>query len=187
MSCKEAKLIKRKVENFISKDIAQLFDDYAYLISSRDAIAVDTEEGESFVTKYEPGCGFCIDIRGNDEPLAKAMLKLCHKRMEEITAQKLEIVRSFYRIYGNGSYLKPHIDSDELEYSVTINMGSRGPEGYCWPIYIEELDGEREDILLYPTDALIYNGSKLRHGREKFLGVYQTQLFLHYKEVKKDV
>ena len=38
MSCKEAKLIKRKVENFISKDVAQLFDDYAYLISSRDAI-----------------------------------------------------------------------------------------------------------------------------------------------------
>ena len=125
-------------------------------------------------------------IQGNNEPLARAMLKLCHKRMEEIIGKKLKAVRSFYRIYAEDSYLKPHIDDGELEYSVTINMGSKGPEGYCWPIYIEDLDGEREDILLYPTDALVYNGSKLRHGREKFLGLYQTQLFLHYKEVKKD-
>ena len=180
MSCKEAKLIKRKVENFISKDIAQLFDDYAYLLANRDVLTTPGKKG--IVTKYEECCGHCIDIRGNDEPLAKAMLKLCHKRMEEITAQKLEIVRSYYRIYAEGCYLTPHMDDEELEYSVTINMGSKGPEGYCWPIYIEEVDGEREDILLYPTDALIYNGSKLRHGREKFLGVYQTQLFLHYKE-----
>lgn len=180
MSCKEAKLIKRKVENFISKDIAQLFDDYAYLIAHRDVIF--SPGGRGIITKHEDFCGHCIDIQGTNEPLAKAMLKLCHKRMEEITGQKLERIRSFYRIYAEGSYLKPHMDDEELEYSVTINMGSKGPEGYCWPIYIEELDGERENILLYPTDALIYNGSKLRHGREKFLGLYQTQLFLHYKE-----
>ena len=180
MSCKEAKLIKRKVENFISKDIAQLFDDYAYLIAYKDAIF--SPGGRGIITKHEDFCGHCIDIQGTNEPMAKAMLKLCHKRMEEITGQKLERIRSFYRIYAEGSYLKPHMDDEELEYSVTINMGSKGPAGYCWPIYIEELDGEREDILLYPTDALIYNGSKLRHGREEFLGLYQTQLFLHYKE-----
>jgi hypothetical protein len=180
MSCKEAKLIKRKIENFVSEEIAKLFDDYAYLVAYKDSI--ESPGGKGYITKHEDCCGHCIDIQGNNEPLAKAMLNLCHKKMEEITAQKLEKVRSFYRIYTEGSYLKPHIDDKELEYSVTLNMGSKGPEGYCWPIYIEDLDGKREDILLHPTDALVYNGSRIRHGRDKFIGLYQTQLFLHYKE-----
>jgi hypothetical protein len=181
MSCKEAKLIKKKVENFISPELAEIFDTYAYVLSEKDKIEIETINGPNeFVTKYEPGIGFCVDIRANDS-LGGAYLKFCHKKMEKITECKLIPFRSFYRIYGTGCVLPPHIDSEDLQYSATINMGTNGPKDYCWPIYVEE-DGERESILLHPGDALIYSGSRIRHGRDKFIGLYQTQLFLHYKE-----
>ena len=182
MSCKEAKLIKKKVENFISPELAEIFDTYAYNVALREKIEVPILHGENeFVTKHEPGVGFCIDIKPND-CLGGAYLKLCHKRMEKITDCKLEPFSCFYRIYGPDCKLPPHLDTDDLQYSATINMGTKGPKDYCWPIYIEEIDKERENILLHPGDALIYSGSRIRHGRDKFLGLYQTQLFLHYKE-----
>jgi hypothetical protein len=178
MSCKEAKLIKRKVENFISPEMAEIFDTYAYNVAFRDKISAPG--GNEFVTKHEPGIGLCIDIRG-DDCLGTAYLSLCQKRMEKITDCKLQPFRSFYRIYGPDCKLPPHIDSEDLQYSATINMGTKGPKDYCWPIYVGEGE-ERENILLHPGDALVYSGSRIRHGRDKFLGVYQTQLFLHYKE-----
>jgi hypothetical protein len=39
-------------------------------------------------------------------------------------------------------------------------------------------------ILFRAGDALIYQGAKEEHSRPVFKGSWQSQLFLHYKEVE---
>ena len=51
------------------------------------------------------------------------------------------------------------------------------------------LETEKKEILqinLNPGDMLIYNGVKLRHWREEFLGLNHAQVFLHYNDTQGD-
>ena len=70
-----------------------------------------------------------------------------------------------------------HTDNPNYEWSATLCMGYQAPES--WPLYIE-----KEPFYLEAGDCLIYQGAKYFHGRKPFKGSWQSQVFLHYKEVK---
>jgi len=50
-------------------------------------------------------------------------------------------------------------------------------------MFIETKEGKKLPIPLKPGDLLIYRGDIVDHWRDEFLGVNQTQVFLHYNEV----
>jgi len=86
----------------------------------------------------------------------------------------------YARLYLPGEVLKPHIDRESCEISATMTLGYHGPD--VWPIYMgnhsEDTKGNKINIGI--GDMLMYRGTELRHWREKFQGVWQTQLFFHF-------
>ena len=162
------------IKKFFSTEVLDIFHEYSSLVARTDALYCKTED--KWTTKFEPGIGHCIDIRARDR-FAESLLKISMPKISEIVGKKLETVASFYRIYGPDCKLPMHTDSPEYEWSATICMGYDAPD--CWPIYVEE-----DAIHLEPGECLIYQGAEKSHGRPVFKGSWQTQLFLHYKEVK---
>ena len=162
------------IKKFFLPEVLALFHEYSSLVARADALYCKTED--TWTTKFEPGIGHCIDIRAGDR-LADSLLKISLPKISELVGKKLETVASFYRIYGTECKLPMHIDDPNYEWSATIAMGYHAPE--CWPIYVE-----KEAFYLEPGDCLLYQGAKHPHGRDVFKGSWQTQLFLHYREVK---
>ena len=162
------------IRNFLSKDVLDLFFHYSYMLAKKDNVY--NQAATEWSTKYEPTVGHCIDIRGNDM-LANAILVNYLPTISEHLKIELHPVSSFYRIYGHECELPMHKDNPEYEWSATICMGYEATE--CWPLYIK-----KEPWYLEPGECLLYQGAKDLHGRKKFNGSWQSQLFLHYKEVK---
>ena len=162
------------IRNFFSPDICTLFHQYSVSLAKKDSVFSLVENKWS--TKFEPGIGHCIDIRHGDI-LAEVLLNLSLPKIVEHLKVNLEPVTSYYRVYGEHCKLPMHTDKDNYEWSATICMSYEAPE--CWPIYVGE-----DAVYLEPGDCLLYQGAKEEHGRPVFKGSWQTQLFLHYKELK---
>ena len=162
------------IKDFYSPDVLAMFHKYSLSLAKRDSVYSETDK--TWSTKFEPGIGHCIDIRGGDL-LADALLELSLPKIVNHLKLKLEPVASYYRIYGPDCRLPMHTDRPDYEWSATVCMGYDAPE--CWPMYVEN-----DPIYLEPGDCLLYQGAKEKHGRGVFKGSWQAQLFLHYKEVK---
>lgn len=113
-----------------------------------------------------------------NDPLMQVLhLKHWHK-IEELTGIKLIPTYCYLRDYRHDAILEIHSDRPSCEYSATINLGYDADE--FWPLYINDLKGNKHTVILEPGDALLYKGIELEHWRDKFDGVKCTQLFLHY-------
>lgn len=83
---------------------------------------------------------------------------------------------SYSRVYKNGDVLKRHTDRDACEISLTIHLNSDEK----WEIFLEDLTGKIQSIILNPGDALMYSGCTVPHWREEYVGNLYSQVFLHY-------
>jgi hypothetical protein len=108
---------------------------------------------------------------------------LCEKTnsVSQIVGETVLPTYSYARIYQKGNTLDPHVDKEECEISLTINLDC----DKVWPIWIETPDNQNKknksvEVLLNPGDALIFLGMTATHWREKFTGEYCNQVFLHY-------
>ena len=109
----------------------------------------------------------------------EGMSTLSHPKMEKITGLELLPTYTYFRFYRPGDILKPHIDRDACEFSVSICLGwDYKGDDYSWPIYI---NGTR--VVLEIGDAAIYKGIDIEHWRDEFIakeGSWHAQAFLHY-------
>lgn len=98
---------------------------------------------------------------------------------EEASGKKLLPTYSYARIYAPNDELKIHTDRPACEISATITLGFEGKQ---WPIYMgDNPDGSNgHEIIMNVGDAVLYKGMDKYHWRNKFEGVWQTQVFLHY-------
>lgn len=103
---------------------------------------------------------------------------LCEKTPEisELIGETVLPTYTYARVYANGAVLKPHVDRKACEISLTVNLDCDIP----WDICIETTTGEKRSITLNPGDAMIYLGCSAVHWRDKFEGVFCSQVFLHY-------
>lgn len=103
---------------------------------------------------------------------------LCEKTpdVSKIIGDTVLPTYSYARIYRKDNILLSHVDREECEISLTINLDCDIP----WNILIENPKGEEKSITLNPGDAMVYLGRFAKHWREKFEGNYCTQVFLHY-------
>ena len=97
--------------------------------------------------------------------------------MREYTGVDLVPTYSYLRVYKNGDILKPHIDKEACEYSVSITLKREGKDD-IWPLCLET--DKKYKVLLEEGDGLVYKGIENSHWRDRFEGERLAQVFLHY-------
>ena len=159
-------IVKKK---FIKKNVADL----AALYSFYTFLSKVSYEG------FEQQVPLSYSV--HTDPLIESLSTISHPKMEKITGLELLPTYTYFRLYMPGDILKPHIDREACEISVTICLGwdYKGvANDYRWPIYIE---GTRVDLDI--GDAAIYKGLDVEHWRDEFIAEedsWHAQAFLHY-------
>merc|ERR1712080_797587 len=90
---------------------------------------------------------------------------------------------SFYGIreYYYGNNLRCHVDRTKTHVVSAILNVCQDNLGEEWPLEIVDLAGRRQRVSMKPGDLLLYESSKVIHGRPRvFRGDRFCNLFLHY-------
>ena len=114
------------------------------------------------------------------DPMFETILLKVMPTVEKIAGKKIYPTYSFVRLYETDNVMKAHKDRPECEYSITLNLG-----GDVWPFKLVDLNKKEKSYELSPGDAIIYQGTKVYHWRDKFKGRYCGQAFLHYSSKEK--
>jgi prolyl 4-hydroxylase len=84
------------------------------------------------------------------------------------------------RCYQRGTYLHNHVDRQPHFVSATICVDHALDSP--WPLHIESIDGEVSQINLEPGEFVLYEGTRLVHGRPYPLdGDFYAGIFVHYR------
>lgn len=149
---------------------------------------ITKEEAKSLYDKFKDDIKNypTLFIEGDDQcPLSKAIYN--YRWFLDLLANKCSFVSelieepvlptyTYARLYSENEILAPHSDRPSCEISVTLNLG-----GDCdWPIYIKNPEGEAQEVILKPGQAMIYLGCDAMHWRKSFDGTECAQVFLHY-------
>jgi hypothetical protein len=105
--------------------------------------------------------------------------ELYREKLENIIGYSLYPTYNFCRVYVGKETLQKHIDRFSCEISLTSTLDYNTFDDEPWDIC---LDPDIK-IKLYPGDILVYKGCEITHWREKFIGIQQTQVFMHYVDV----
>jgi hypothetical protein len=144
-----------KVENFISPELCNIFKMYALFDELNDF--TDDDEFPNTHCRYA-------------DSFTESLLLQFKSKMENIT---------------NGDILLDHMDRNACENSASLTMffDYKGkPDDYRWPLHVY-VKGEKKYLHCDVGDAIIYDGSKIKHGREMLSagkGTRHIQIFLHY-------
>jgi hypothetical protein len=180
------------VKGFLDKNLSNLF--YNYCITKVKAI--------DFKYQYSKNA-YDIDWDGNwkdlqahgaysnyGDPLMETLLLLSTNTIESYTGLKLVPNYSYWRLYQLGHELEKHTDRPSCEISMTLCLGynvDNVEKKYNWPMYVfDPILNEAIPAYLEPGDMIIYRGCEIEHWREKFQGLNQAQVFLHYNDSSKE-
>lgn len=112
------------------------------------------------------------------DPLIETVLQNSLSYMEEITGKALYPTYSYARVYVQGDELKPHVDREACQISVTVHVATKGDS---WPIWMKVPGKEPVSFVLEPGDAVVYKGCEVTHWREKAVNTeVNAQFMLHY-------
>lgn len=86
-----------------------------------------------------------------------------------------------FRLYRNQSNLLMHIDKSQTHVISCILHIDSSDDADPWPIIIEDLQGNTNEVILKSGDMLFYESSKCLHGRpRRFNGSWYSSIFVHY-------
>jgi hypothetical protein len=148
------------IKNFLTKEEIKLLKDYCRIKHRINYDSFDFNQNDNGDTYFY------------GDPLMESLMVNKLDIMEKETGLKLMCTYSFWRMYTINADLKKHKDRPACEISATVMIGS---DGTPWPIF---MDGT--EINMEPGDAAIYLGCEIEHWREKFIGDWHAQTFLHY-------
>jgi len=98
-----------------------------------------------------------------------------------IVKQEVVPANPFSRIYGNASILKPHVDREGLDWTISLCLFTN--IDHDWPLKVKMNDGSIMDLPTVKCEASLVNGSKLSHWRDALScseDQYVIQTFLHW-------
>lgn len=176
-----------RVQNFLMNPLLNVFHRYALMKVQTGQVSRDDQQVPGTPSLY-------------GDTLMETLMELALPQVEQLTGKKLFPTYAYFRVYGKGDVLRPHVDRPSCEISFTINLGydvSNMTDGsdYQWPIYVDNskdyrhfgeaalrlaTPGEGTPVKLNPGDCVIYRGCEVRHWREAFPGNYHAQAFIHY-------
>ena len=85
------------------------------------------------------------------------------------------------RVYRNTSSLNMHVDKLRTHVISCILHVDHSDDAEPWPLYIEDFQGNTNEVVLESGDMLFYESSKCIHGRPRPLnGSWYSSLFVHY-------
>jgi hypothetical protein len=111
------------------------------------------------------------------DPAFDTILKLVTPMLSNAIEKELLPTYTYARIYFNGAELLPHLDRKECQHSFTLSLG--GEYESLYPIWMKDGDKDIEMVALYPGDIVLYQGTRVNHWRDEFLGTTQFQVFGH--------
>lgn len=112
------------------------------------------------------------------DPLIETVLQANLPLVAKICGKELYPTYSYMRVYQPGEDLRPHIDRESCEISVTVNVASKGTPS---PIWMQYKDNEPHAYILNPGDAVVYKGCEAKHWRKPFeADQLNVQFMLHY-------
>jgi len=92
------------------------------------------------------------------------------------------------RVYRNNSNLLMHVDKSVTHVISSILHIDHSADSEPWPIVIEDLQGNTNEVVLKSGDMLFYESSKCLHGRPRvFNGSWYSSIFTHYSPLGWDV
>jgi hypothetical protein len=182
------------------------FNDKKYTIirdffSKRDVERIDRRLNHLKSTNQltnDPQCPLSLSVYG--DPIHSEMQEVYRSKIERILNINLYPTYTYSRIYSPRETLKYHMDRPSCEISLTVTLSYDTFDNKPWPIFVETDTSNPEGVIshianeqelntserygipyyLYPGDILIYNGDKIAHWREPFVGITQNQVFMHY-------
>jgi len=167
------------IKNAISKELTNFI--YKYFLLKRNVVSFYLnlnliQKNHLFIGRYEDPQVNNTYSEYSDFSM-ETLLSFLKPVLENETKLQLIETYSYARIYKNGDILKKHKDRPSCEISTTLNLG-----GEQWPIYLKK-DNDEIEIVLNPSDMLIYRGCEVEHWRNKFEGNICAQVFLHYNDI----
>jgi hypothetical protein len=181
-----------KIGNFLNKDVTTLLYEYSKtqvqamnfkFIYDKDTYDEDWDGNWSDIQALNRYCKY-------GDPIFDTLSNLSTTNISNLINKNLVCTYSYWRLYEHGDILKKHTDRPSCKYSATLCIGydnsnvdkNKYPD-YDWPMFVKDTQGNELPIHLKPGDLLIYRGDIIKHWRDKFLGINQTQVFLHYNEI----
>jgi hypothetical protein len=125
----------------------------------------------------DPQVPFSYSIYGHS-PFESLML-LLQPLVETQAETQLYPCYTYGRIMWTGAIMEAHRDRPSCQISCTVCLDSDTD----YPIYMEDYQGNINEIVQEPGDVLIYNGTELTHHRNIYQGREHIQVFLHYVDV----
>jgi hypothetical protein len=138
-------------------------------------------------TAYEED-GEVIDF-GDQPPLFIDQLELNEQVLEELKPLHEEwsgvsltgALAYGLRVYRNNSVLSMHVDRPGTHIISCILHVDSSQDAEPWPIFMEDFQGNTNEVILTSGDMLFYESSKCFHGRPRpFKGSWYSSLFVHY-------
>ena len=172
-----------------------------------DYILHDNSQTESGISTRKKGdvipSGLSKGV--HTSPQGVALTNYLHSVLDRHIDVQLDQTYSFSRKYFRDAYLGAHTDRPSCEISVTTCLDYKSDDGSPWKIWIrnDKDYGFAADIRepnsisdelglidrksnhcysldLEPGDILVYQGPKIIHWRDHFVGEYSYHIFSHY-------
>ena len=166
----EVGFFKQKIPTNIYKSILDLYRIY------RAYVPLENNEPES---EARESCTFSTFLQLNKTPyLSQTLAKdLSRYLSNEIKLELEDPILYGFRIYLNKSIIRMHRDNIRLNIGAILQIDQWGKP---WELDIEDHDGNKHEILLSAGEMIVYESSRITHGRLKqFEGVYYTNLLFH--------
>ena len=166
------------IKEFIDPDLAKLIYTYTLYQQKFNSRLFDTQVPNTH------------SVYGDH--MMEALLEHTCSKMQDLTGEKLFPTNTYYRVYKQGDILKHHVDRASCEISATVCLGydnTNLEEDYNWKLWVNNTSngvryaGDPEydvGFEMKPGDAVVYEGTKLDHWRDKFKGTNHSQVFFHY-------
>ena len=146
----------------------------------------------------DPQCPKSYSMYG--DPIQSEMQEMYRYKLGELIGIDLFPTYTYSRIYAPKEVLAYHSDRPSCEISITGTLMYDTFDNEPWDIWMgadesnknaqecEIWDEHEKKIVnaygipykLYPGDIVVYRGCEVKHWRTQFIGIKQSQVFIHY-------
>jgi len=166
------------IKNAISKDVIELVVREFNMMKENLSVIHNDKNKFAFNDKLVPK-SFSWYSPLIFESLSDTLVK---KQVEKVLKKKVYPTYTYGRIYYKGSKLPQHKDRISSEYSATLCLTS--PKNNINDLYLIDKNNKRINFRQKPGDLVLYEGSKLRHGRDTLKCDEQMSAFFFYVSAK---